>query len=37
VLWVRCQERSPDKPLLGRLDQALKAADLLLKAIADSA
>ena len=32
LLWVRCQERSPDKPLPGRLDQALKATDLLLKA-----
>jgi len=32
LLWVRCQDRSPDKPLPGRLDQALKATDLLLKA-----
>ena len=32
LLWVRCQERTPDKPLPGRLDQALKATDLLLKA-----
>ena len=32
LLWVRCQDSQPDKPLPSRLDQALKAADLLLKA-----
>jgi len=32
LLWVRCQERAHEKPLAGRLNQALKATDLLLKA-----
>jgi len=32
LLWVRCQEREHEKPLVNRLNQALKATDLLLKA-----
>ncbi|HXB20810.1 MAG TPA: hypothetical protein VNV88_05465 [Candidatus Solibacter sp.] len=32
VLWVRCQEHPAGKYRLNRLEQALKAADLLLKA-----
>ena len=32
VLWVRCQERPAGKQRLNRLEQALKAADLMMKA-----
>jgi len=32
LLWVRCQEQPHRKPYLGRVDQALKATDLILRA-----